>query len=235
MSDAIGAGGDVAAMAARLEEIPTATIYDVLDERGLGDRCCLDHGIRPLVPGARRAGPAFTVRWVRDPRPAREWRPAMLPRISDYFAPVTPGDIVVVDGGGDDATGQWGEMLSTMSWRAGARGVVVDGGTRDSRGIEAIPGFEAFARYTSPIESLSRLRIHEVDVPLSLVGALGRVAVNPGDWVVADEDAVLVVPDGVVDEVLDAAQALEEIERLSRSELRAGADINEVFRKYGRA
>jgi regulator of RNase E activity RraA len=222
-------------MAARFEQLPTPTVYDILDERGLGDVCCIAHGIKPLVPGTRRAGPAFTVRWVRDPRPVAEWRPATLRRIGDYFAPIEAGDIVVVDGAGDTSTGQWGEMLSTMSWRSGARGVVVDGGTRDTHGIKDLDGFEGFSRYSSPIESVGRLRMHEVDVPLSLLGALGRVIVTPGDWVVADDDAVLVIPGAMAPEVLEAAEALEEIELASRADLRAGMDINEVFKKYGRA
>ena len=225
----------VAAMAERFERIPTPTVYDVLDEGGRGDTCVLAHGIKPLVAGTSRAGPAFTVRWVRDPRPVADWRPAALRRIDDYFEPIERGDIIVVDGAGDTATGQWGEMLSTMAWRAGARGVIVDGGTRDTRGILDLPEFEGFSRFSSPIESIGRLRIHEVDVPLSLLGALGRVEVSPGDWMVADDDAVLVVPAALAVEVLDASEALEEIEHASRAELRAGADINDVFRKYGRA
>lgn len=225
----------VLVMAERFERIPTPTIYDVLDERGLGDTCVIAHGIKPLVPGTRRAGPAFTVRWVRDPRTAKTWRPAELRRIGDYFTPIEPGDIVVVDGAGDTATGQWGEMLSTMSWRHGARGVVVDGGTRDTRGILDLDGYEGFSRFSSPIESVGRLRIHEIDVPLSLLGALGRVVVNPGDWVVADDDAVLVVQSDLAVEVLEASEALEEVELQSRADLRGGMDINEVFKKYGRA
>ena len=227
---------DVADYARRFEAIPSATIYDVMDERGLGDTCCLDHGIRPLVPGMRRTGPAVTVRWVRDPRTAQEWRPAELRRMSDYFDPITAGSIVVVDGAGETGTGQWGEMLSTMAWLRGARGVVVDGGTRDSKGIESLEGFAAFARFTSPIESVKRLRIHEMQAPLLLDGALGaRVLVRPGDWVHADEDAVLVVPHERVTEILEASEALEEIELKARTDLRAGVDINEVFRRYGRA
>ncbi|MCL4231867.1 MAG: dimethylmenaquinone methyltransferase [Dehalococcoidia bacterium] len=226
----------VTSLAERLECVPSATVYDIMDERGLGQTCVLSHEIRGLRTEASRAGPAFTVRWVRDPRTVRQWRPAGLQRITDYFAPIEPGDIVVVHGADDRSTAHWGEMLSTMAWRHGARGVVIDGGIRDSQGVLSIPDFEPFARYRSPIESIKRMRIHDVDVPLMLEGAFGDyVQVRPGDWILADTDAVLVIPAEIVDEVAVAAEALEEIENKARTELRAGTDIGEVFRKYGRA
>ena len=224
---------DVPTLAKRLEQIPSASIFDVLDDHGLGESCCLDHAIRPIRGGSSIAGPAYTVKWVPDPR-GRDWQPYGLKRISDYFTPITDGDIVVVDGGRDRACGHWGQMLSTMAKIQGARGVVVDGGTRDTNGILAIDGWEAFARYSSPIESVGRNRIHAIQVPLILDGALGAVTVAPGDWIKADCDAVLVIPADIVEEIVNEAEPLEERDRSSVAALEAGEDMNAVFKRYGR-
>lgn len=223
-------------MALRFERLPSATVFDVMDRLGLGDRCCVEHGIKPLRPGRRLAGPAFTVRWSADPRTPAEWRPEGLDRVSSYFTPIKPGSIVVVDGGGDRLCGHWGEMMSIMAWRSGARGVVVDGGTRDSEGIMRIESWLAFARYTTPIESMTRNRIQAIDVPLLLRGTLSsQVPVRPGDWILADDDAILVIPAEHVPAILEESEALEDLEKKSRAELLAGEDIDEVFRRYGRA
>lgn len=219
----------------RFRKIPTPTIFDIMDQRGLGDTCCLSHEISSLRPGAHIAGPAHTIRWVRDPRLRSEWNPPLVPTIADYFTAIKDGDVVVVHGGDDTGAGHWGEMLSTMAWRSGAVGAVVDGGTRDSEGILSLEGFEAFARYTSPIEGASRLRVHAVGVPLLLDGALGmRVVVRPGDWIVGDADGVLVIPSERTEEILVASEELEELEEETRIALRAGQDFNEVYARFGR-
>lgn len=225
----------VTAMSERFRRVPTPTIFDVMDHLGLGATTCLSHDISSLRSGARLAGPAHTLRWVRDPRPRSEWNPAELPTIADYFTAIEDGDVVVVHGGDDKATGHWGEMMSTMAWRAGAVGAVIDGGIRDSEGVMEMEGFETFARYTSPIEGASRLRVHGAGVPLLVDGALGsRVLVRPGDWIVADADGVLVIPAERTQEILEAAERLEELEEETRRALRAGGDFNEIYAKFGR-
>lgn len=226
---------DVVDVARRFEALPTATIFDIMDHRGVGD-CCLSLEIAPLGAQEHLAGPAFTIRTVRDPRSAKEWTPPEMRRISHVFSPMSPGEVVVVDGGGDRTCGHWGEMLSMMARRSGVRGVVVDGGTRDSAAIRALDDWAAFVRFTSPVEQLSRMRMHELQIPVLLDGAHGgRVLVRPGDWMVADRDAVLVIPvDDVVD-VLEASEKLEVAEEDSRRAILAGEDLDEVFRRFGRA
>ncbi len=95
-------------IADRLERLPSATLYDVLDSQSLGDTCCLSHEIRPLKPGHSLAGPASTFRWAADPRSVEEWNPPGLRRIGDYFERIASGSVIVVDGGGDNTCGHWG-------------------------------------------------------------------------------------------------------------------------------
>lgn len=227
---------DVADTARRFEVVPTDTLFDVLETMGRSEKCCLSHAITPLTLGRTLAGPVVTWRMVRDPRRPTEWTPEALTPLSAHFRAITPGSVMLVDGGGACPYGNWGEMLSIMSRHLGARGAVVDGGTRDSRAIRALDDWAVFSRHTSPIESSGRMRIHEVQVPLALDGALaGPVIVHPGDWVVADEDGIIVVPDQIVDEVLVACEALEEVEAAARDALLAGESIDDVFARYGRA
>ena len=226
----------VTEMAERFEKVPTASLFDVMERKGMAPAASvLALDIAPLTPGRQLAGTAFTWRWVRDPRGFREWNPSYLRGLSTYFSPIQEGNVVVVDGGRDRSCGHWGEMLSTLARRFGARGAIIDGGTRDSAGIRAMDNWLAYSRYTTPVEGVGRMRIHDIQVPLTLDGALTpNVTVRPGDWIVADDDAVLVIPADRAEELLIAGEELEDLDRQSARAFAAGDDIDETFRKFGR-
>jgi regulator of RNase E activity RraA len=69
--------------------------------------------------------------------------------------------------------------------------------------------------------------------PVRLEAQLGgHVAVRPGDLVVADRDGVMIVPIELAEEVLIAAERLNEIEELLRAGLRAGEDRETVYKRH---
>ena len=61
----------------------------------------------------------------------------------------------------------------------------------------------------------------------------GEVIVNPGDFVFADFDGVVVVPKLVVQEVIELAAEKVRRENSSRAELMKGAYLRDVYEKYG--
>ncbi len=126
--------------------------------------------------------------------------------------------------------------MSLMARQKGARGVVVCWrSTRDSQGIKRIKNWCTFARYTTPIESMSRNRIQDVGAPIRVSGAFGaRVLVRSGDWIFADDDAVLVISNEIIEAILVESEKLQVLEEKSRVELEAGEDINDVSRRYRR-
>lgn len=151
------------------------------------------------------------------------------------FNHVYEGCVVVLAAAGERQSGVWGELMSNASHVRGASGVVIDGGIRDGRLVRDIDGFAAFARYTTPIESLGRSRIRDLEVPVSMTGTLtSQVRVNPGDWVFGDEDGVVVIPADALEEVLARAAEAKSIEDQVRAEVRAGAAVSDVYEKYGR-
>ena len=60
-----------------------------------------------------------------------------------------PGDILVMDGGGCTTRANWGDYFSTWAQKLGLVGVVIDGATRDRRGIQALD-FPVYARTVTP-------------------------------------------------------------------------------------
>lgn len=234
----------------RWEKIRVANLYDALDHMGYGNQC-LDLGIRPLFPGQRLAGIAVTVRGARDPvdyayDPARQKPPHGGPPAKLVQKVLSPpldirdhlfaGSVLIIDGGGEKFTGKMGEMTSWSFKQKGAKGIVVDGYIRDWLGLSAIPDYCVCARGTSPIESSGRWHEYIVGVPIAMPGTLtSHVVVCPGDWIVAEADGVIVVPQGISEEALIAAEDIEEREEKMRQELASGVPFDDSYQKWGRA
>ncbi|HEY9293039.1 MAG TPA: hypothetical protein VIP98_17310 [Microlunatus sp.] len=220
--------------AQRFKNLYSAVVYDILDEQGLPHQC-LDLAISPLSRDMQVAGPAYTVAAGPDVRQRDEIPPNI--KLADFgvFDAMYEGCVVVVGAAGETQSGIWGELMSNASRARGATGIVIDGGIRDARLVRQIDGLDVFARYTSPIESLHRSRIHDIEVPISVTGTLSsQVRIDPGDWIFGDEDGVLVIPDQSLDEVLARSEEAKEIESKVRADVQSGVPVSEVYRTYGR-
>jgi 4-hydroxy-4-methyl-2-oxoglutarate aldolase len=221
---------------ARWDRLRVANIYDTLDQLGYGSQC-LDLGIRPLLPTQHLAGIAVTVAGGRDPSTTKELEANK--HTESYVSLeklLFPGAVVVVDGGGERWTGKFGEMTSWHLKQCGAKGIVIDGMIRDYLGLVVIPDYTVCCRGTSPIESYPRWRIHRTNEVIALPGTLtSQVRVSPGDWIVAEADGVVVIPQEIAMETLIKAEEVEAKEEATRRDLAAGVSFEEVFKLHGRA
>ena len=205
----------------RLAALYTPVVADVLDRLGYRDQT-LRAEIRPLAPGTVAAGVARTVRTVTAPElaPAEPYKGEMA-----AVDALGPGDVMVVS---PCDWSFWGELLSTAARYRGCRGVVIDGYTRDTRAIIAM-GFPVFCRGIHPADSLGRLDVAEHDVPIHC----GGVLVRTGDLVLADDDGVVIIPQGIADRAIALAEEKVRGENLVRKALAEGMSVTEAFRRYG--
>jgi regulator of RNase E activity RraA len=201
----------------------TAVISDALDQLGYWNQVMREY-LRPVTSACRFAGWARTIAYVdvyhvpEDP----------YGREIDAVDSILAGEVVVISTGGSKRNAPWGELLSTAARARGARGAVVDGLVRDVKKIEEL-GFPVFAAGMKPVDSKGRGIVIDFNVPVECAGVL----VHPGDLVVADFDGIVVVPAGVVDEVLHLARDKAGKENHSRRELIEGAYLRDVYEKYG--
>src|SRR3990172_4301703 len=175
---------DVLELCQRYERLYAACLYDVLDEMGLPNQC-LSLAIRPLDPNWVVAGAAFSVKWTAESRHpvdlVRE-QPSR-PNLFSFVDRLYPGCVLVMETGKSMNVGHWGELTGLMAQVRGCRGALIDGGVRDSRHLRDRGDYPVFARYTSPIESVSRATIVDVECPLLMTGALTEgLLVRPGDF-----------------------------------------------------
>ena len=226
----------VVELQARWDKIRVANVYDTLDQMGYPNQC-IDLGIKPLFPHRHLAGMVITVRGSAYPVPrgeeGSEWG-------GDYFGKlvemVYPGCVVVVESGGEQYAGKFGEMTSWALQQGGARGIVLDSYIRDWWGLEVIPDYTPCARGTSPIESSQRWQITALNVTIGMPGTItSRVRVNPGDWIIGEADGVIVVPKAIAMETLVKAEELERREQGMREDVAKGMSFNDAYEKWGRA
>jgi RraA family protein len=142
-----------------------------------GRRGALHGRIAALSSSMKLAGPALTV----DVRPGDNLM------IHAALAIAQPGDVLVIDGKGDQGSALMGAIMMNQAKAIGLAGVVVDGAIRDVEELLALglPVFCAGSNPNGPTKSISG----RLNWPVSL----GGVTVHPGDLVVGDADGVVVI------------------------------------------
>ncbi|MDH5235370.1 MAG: RraA family protein [Gemmatimonadota bacterium] len=142
-----------------------------------------------------------------------------------------PGEVVVVNTGGNTTSAVFGELMCHTAAAAKLGGIIVDGAIRDVEGIIRL-AFPAYSRSVSP-GSCDKDGPGEINVPISC----GGTVVAPGDVIVGDGDGVTVVPRAHAAEVLDLVAGFLEREKKRIAEIARGglfkAEIDDTLRRNG--
>ncbi|MDF1814436.1 MAG: RraA family protein [Verrucomicrobiales bacterium] len=207
------------------EQLYSAVISDALDAAGYREQCMVtDIPMLPRTGIPRLAGYCRTTLWedidFEDPEPYKLELEAVDACNRD--------DIIIAAAQGSSRSGIWGELLSTASLNRGCAGVIIDGAIRDVAAMREMQ-FPVFAAGVCPYDSLNRQRVISRDEPVTL----GRVTIESGDFVFADEDGIVIVPQKIEQEILTAAWEKVHAENEVRDAIRSGLGAQEAFKKYG--
>jgi 4-hydroxy-4-methyl-2-oxoglutarate aldolase len=208
----------------RLGAVYTAALTDVLD--GLGHRNqTLPPEVVPLEPGARVVGPAFAVEGRTNHAIDPE---ASIRRILEMLGSVPAGHVAVYEPG-DATCAHFGELSATSLQVHGVAGVVINGGCRDVDLVRQ-SGLPVFARYRTPQDAVSRWEVLEWGHTIEIEG----VTVATGDYVVGDADGVAVIPQVLIEAVLEEAEALVGTENVIRDAVREGLKPLAAYEQFGK-
>lgn len=174
-------------------------------------------------------GPAFTCRGSRVGSKAEI---DDLVRI-EMFRHFHVGCVQVIDTGGDTEVAHFGDISGKLARKFGAVGAVIDGYTRDV-GILEDDSFPVYCRGAQPIDAFGRWQIVEYEAPVALAGALGDVRIEPGDFLFADADGVMVIRRDDVWEVARSAQLRSTREQTVRRRLLQTENIEALYHEIGR-
>ena len=188
-----------------LAKVGTSTLTGVLNRRGLRSMTLYDvWPLRPEQP--RMVGIAFTMRFIpsREDKdgPGSTNRSMIQPQAMEECP---PGHVLMIDS-------------------RGAAGIVTDGGFRDTDGVFKT-GLPAYHRRPSSPPSPIAHRPVDLNLPI----ACGGVAVYPGDIVVGDRDAVLVIPADIVEAVAEEALNTYHYEEFAEAEVARGRSLKGLF------
>lgn len=204
------------AAARRFLDIPVANVSDCMARMFAGGA-----RLRPMHGGGAMAGAAFTVKT----------RPGDNLMVHKALQLAAPGDVVVVDAGGDLTNAIIGEIMAGQAALKGLAGLVIHGAVRDARALRegSLPVFAAGVTHRGPYKDGPG----EINVPVAFDG----MVIHPGDLVLGDEDGLLCVPYDEVEALHTAALDKVEYERKMVENIRAGTNdtgwVDAALRRIG--
>lgn len=172
--------------------------------------------IRPIVRGKKIVGKAVTVSTMDG-----DWAKPV-----EAIDVAGEGDVIVIKCSGDEAA-VWGELATRSCINKGIAGVVIDGAVRDVDDIREL-GYPIFAKREVPNAGEPK-GFGEINVKIFC----GGVEVNPGDWIVADDNGVMVIPKERAYEIARRALEVKKHEERIRGEIEdKGRTLAEIVELY---
>ncbi len=183
------------------KELPVANVSDSMNRLFAAGPT-----LRPMHTSGQLIGSAITVR-------TRPGDNLLLHKAIDM---AMPGDVIVVDGGGDISNALMGELMLAYAIKKGVAGFVINGAIRDLDAFREInlPTFAAGVTHRGPFKDGPG----EINVPISIDG----MHINPGDIIIGDSDGVLAVPLNDAEWILESTLVKQDKEVKQMASIREG-------------
>jgi 4-hydroxy-4-methyl-2-oxoglutarate aldolase len=204
----------------RLAKLDTCAVSDALDSLALKGATW---GIGPLWQCPRIVGRAVTMKI----------KPAGLQQPTQHLgtAPIEaakPGDVIVIDNGGQLQFSCWGGLLALSAKLKGVSGVVIDGACRDIDEAREL-SFPVYARGVVPMTARGRIMQESFNQEIQF----GGVQCHPGDLVIADGSGVVIIPKEKEEDVVKTAEGIFQKEHEMAAGIRKGHSGLEMLEKLG--
>lgn len=190
-----------AEMVEKFRKLPVANISDCMSRMTAGGA-----SLRPMHDGTLLAGPALTV----------STRPGDNLMVHKALNLAQPGDVIVVDAGGDLTNAIIGEIMTSYAESRGIAGIIINGAIRDSGTIRrgAFPVYAAGITHRGPYK----------DGPGVINGtiALDGMTIEPGDLILGDEDGLLCIPFDQAEAIYEQTCAKHAAEEVTLANIAAG-------------
>jgi regulator of RNase E activity RraA len=211
-------------LAERLQGCYSGAVFDVLRSKGFLNQT-LPQYIRPLNLKHRLAGPVFTIEGRRDD--SLDAHGSLL-RWCELLSKA-PANTVLVCQPNDHTLAYMGELSAETLLHKKVLGYIVDGGCRDSAFIEAL-GFPVFCKYFTPMDVVGKWAPTALGKPIQV----GEVTVSTGDYLLADRDGIVIIPDAIAAEVVQETEEVLRKEDLVRKAILQGVDPVQAYMQYGK-
>ncbi|HEC75840.1 MAG TPA: bifunctional hexulose-6-phosphate synthase/ribonuclease regulator [Thermoplasmatales archaeon] len=187
-------------------KVSTCNICDAMHNRGTM------RNIRPIKKGVKMIGRAVTVKTMDG-----DWA-----KVVEAIDKAKKGDVIVAQAG-EGKQAVWGELATLSAYKKGLAGIVIDGAVRDVHVIKEID-----------LPVFSKKIVSEAGEPKGYgeIGCeivCGGQIVKNGDWIVGDDNGVVVIPKEEAQEIANRAINVMERENRIREEIKRGETLSKVL------
>ena len=209
-------------LSVRLSKCYASAIHDVLREMGHGN-CVLPPEIQALERGQKLAGEIYTISGSIDQTLSRH---ESLLLWSQVLSKV-PGGKVLICQPNTHAVALMGELSARALMVKGTKGYLMDGHCRD---VEEIidAGFPVFCRLATPADIVERWRYNSLGNPITI----GTVTIRSGDYIIADMDGAVIIPQEVIEDVVSKTEDVMATESEMRLAILDGMDPEQAYLKF---
>lgn len=186
----------------KFKDIPSSIVSDCLNRY-----YAIGGDMRPIYENIRMVGFALTIQSMSGNN--------MMSHYALTFA--EPGDILMIDAGGNLAHSVWGGIQAQCAQQRGVAGLVLDGAVRDVQEMRDMK-FPVYCKGVTPAGPHKGWG-DNVNLPIQC----GGVPVSPGDLVIGDDDGVAVVPKDMIPTVYKEALKRLELEKVWVDKMNNGA------------
>ena len=208
----------------RLARCYTGAVHDVLRMMG-HDNIVLPPEIKAIAPGTRLAGPVWTVSGHIDRTKTRH---ETLLGWCTLLARAPSGHVLVCQPNNHEVA-LMGELSAQTLAARGVLGYVVDGGSRDTD-LVLEQGFPVFCSFLTPSDIVERWIPDRFGEPITI----GTVTLVTGDYLLADRDGIVIIPQALAADVVAKTEAVVATESDMRRALVGGMDPVEAYNRYGK-
>ena len=206
----------------RLTKCFSSVIHDVMRDQGFKN-FVLDSSIKPLKPEHKIAGQIFKIKGSSNTSYSHhETLLAWTGMLSK-----APSDKILICQPNDNVAAFMGELSAEYLLKKNIRGYITDGGFRDVEFMNNI-NFPVWSKFNTPKDVVGYWKPDVLEGKITI----GEVVINNNDYVMADIDGVVIIPQGNILEILEKSELLINTESKVRKSIREGMDPQEAYIKY---
>ncbi|QJC88214.1 RraA family protein [Bacillus inaquosorum] len=202
-----------------LKSFDTPTISDALDSLKINGGLC---GIIPRNKSANICGTAFTVEY-REPNEEEQ----QVAKAADFIDAADENSVIILANNGRADCTVWGNILTQIAIQKKIAGTVIDGACRDIDFIRETE-YAMFSKSVYMKTGKGRTKKTAHQVPVTISGTI----IQPNDFVRADQNGVIVIPQHVAEEVIKRCKAIEETEEKIKEAVSRGIHLKEARETY---
>ena len=201
----------------------SSIVHDALRTENLLNQT-LPHEIKPLLYENKVVGKIWTLSGKLKPDADID---ETLLSWTNFLSNAEENSVIVCQPN-NNSIALMGELSAEALKLKGVRGYITDAGCRDVTRIKSEIKLPVYCRYNTPKDVAGRWVVNEMGASIKI----GEVNINTGDYIIADEDGIVIIPKNIIFKVINKAKEDLRSENKMRDAILNGVDPKKAYLKY---